>query len=178
MKQIPLTQGKFALVDDEMFDYLSNWKWFAVKAGGGYFYAARKSLIKNSNGELVRRNLFMHRVITGVTDPKKHIDHINHHTLDNQSSNLRICTASENGRNSTSQKNSSSKYLGVSWSKHSNKWRAAIVVNRKFIHIGFFNSETAAALKYNEFALKHFGDFANPNIIPESNLFTAQNAAI
>lgn len=178
MKQIQLTQGKVALVDDDLFEYLNQWKWYAQKRGKSYYYATRSENFKTPDGKYSCKTISMHRVITGAIDPKLHVDHINHCTLDNQRANLRVCTASENNKNVTSHKGSTSKYLGVCWYGRCKRWITNISVNGKLKHLGYFTDEIQAAEKYNEAALKFHGAFANLNVIPESNLLTAQNAAI
>jgi hypothetical protein len=176
MKQIPLTQGKFALVDDDMFDYLSQWKWQAQKMGKGYYYATRSERFEKPNGKYSYKKISMHRVIAGASDAKFLVDHINHITLDNRKENIRICTFAENCKNRSSAKNSSSNYLGVSLRRKSNRWQSHIWINGRSKHLGYFDSEIQAALKYNAAAIIHHGQFANLNVIPESNSFTPQNA--
>jgi hypothetical protein len=178
MKEIPLTQGQFALVDDVDFEWLSRWKWCAMKHTSNGYYAGRTVQFKKPNGRYSTKTILMHRVILGLTDGKTHTDHINHNTLDNQKINLRECTPAENQRNSTSQKNSSSKYLGVGWNKAAKKWRSQLIIAGKYKYLGSFTCEIKAALAYNEAALEYFGEFANLNIIPESNLLTYQKSAV
>ncbi len=88
------------------------------------------------------------------------VDHRDRNKLNNRKSNYRYCTNKENVRNSGISKNNVSGYKGVSWDKLKQKWRAAIMVNRKSIHLGRFISKIKAAKKYNEAATKHFGEFA------------------
>jgi len=92
-KEIILTQGKVAIVDDDMYDYLNQFKWHAVKQSGK-FYARRH--IKSSNPNI---KILIHR---DVMKPEKGfvIDHIDGNTLNNQKDNLRICTHAQNIRNS------------------------------------------------------------------------------
>lgn len=93
------------------------------------------------------------------------VDHENRNQLDDRIENLRAATHSENSRNRTSHKNSSSKYLGVSWFKNYQKWKACIEVNDSGIFLGNFELESDAALAYNKAAVKYFKEFANLNII-------------
>ncbi len=178
MKQIPLTQGKFALVDDDMFEELGKFKWYAKKYKGDDYYAARTVNVRREDGKMSATTILMHREIIGASRPEQLVDHVNHFTLDNRVKNLRIATHSQNGKNRRSAKNSTSRFLGVTFSNCRNKWIAQIKIDGKNRHIGSFDSEIQAALKYNEAAKIHHGDFANLNIIPESSLFTAQNIAI
>jgi len=152
MKQISLTQGKYALVDDKDFGYLNQWKWFASFDGCNWYACRKGGVIK------------MHRVILGLQKgDKQKVDHINHNGLDNCRCNLRICTQAQNCQNRKPYKNSSSKYKGVSWYSITKKWRARIKLKRKEIHLGYFDSETLAAKTYDEKAKILFGDFAKLN---------------
>ncbi len=153
MKQIPLTQGKFALVDDEDFEYLNQWKW-CVSADN---YAKRGVWI---DGKVKCR--YMHRLIMRINDRKVFIDHKDHNGLNNQKENLRLATHSQNSMNTTAQKQSVSKYLGVSLSKK-NPWTAQIGFNGIQKYLGGFNNEIDAAKAYNEAAIKYHGEFANLN---------------
>lgn len=156
MKQIPLTQGKFALVDDEDFEELNKYKWYWDR------YYARRSMPRTSKGN--QQGSKMHRVI--INTPKgMHTDHIDGNKLNNQKSNLRICTNAENCRNSGKRKNNHSGYKGVHWFARGKKWKSCICVNYKIIHLGSFDNKIDAAVSYNEAAKKYFGEFAHLNII-------------
>lgn len=158
MKKIPLTQGKFALVDDDDFEHLSQWRWNLVRG-----YAARQGRREVVNGKIKREAVYMHSYI--VKAPKgKLTDHINGIVLDNRRQNLRIATRSQNGMNMKKVRGRS-KYKGVYWDHFSKKWRSGIKVNRKTIHIGRYDDEKKAAESYNFAAIKHFGEFASLNII-------------
>lgn len=156
MKQIQLDKGKFALVDDSDYEWLSKIKWRAHNPSGkdgGNFYA----LTGRCGGA-------MHRLITHCPDGFL-VDHINRDTLDNRRSNLRICTHTENVRNTRplSTKRSNSRFLGVDLDRAGKKWVARISFNSKKIHLGTFNTEVQAATAYDFAAINHFGKFANLN---------------
>lgn len=159
MKEISLNKGRVALVDDNMFDYLNQWKWYAWKWGYS-FYAIRNIPATNSQP---RTSVKMHRIIMQIDDRKTHIDHIDQNGLNNQINNLRTCSRSQNMANRKSRKNSTSKYLGVSFNKQKNKWVAQIGKNGKIYHIGVFYSEKEAAQAYNLKANEVHGAFANIN---------------
>lgn len=112
MKRIQLTKNKFAVVDDFDFEELSKYSWCASDSGNNKFYAHKKS---NS------KTVLMHRLILNINDKNVEVDHINHNTLDNRRCNLRVCSRTQNNRNKSSHKNSTSKYLGVSLDKARNK---------------------------------------------------------
>ncbi len=158
MKQIPLSQGLFALVDDEDFEELNKYKWCAYKSKNT-FYALRNSLYKDNKK---RHIIQMHRVILGLNDLEIKCDHIDHNGLNNQKYNLRPSTNAENCKNQKAR-NGTSKYKGVCWCKKRNKWRANIRVNDKQVYIGHFNNEIDAAKSYDEMAKLHYKEFAYLN---------------
>lgn len=157
MKLIKLTNGMHAQVDDEDYDKLKNYRWYFYKNGNNYYTLTN---IKQ-NGRYVTKQ--MHVMIMG-TPKGMHTDHIDGNGLNNQKSNLRICSCAENTWNSRSIIGSS-RYKGVNWHKETRKWQAKICVNRKQIHLGVHSSEKEAALAYNEAAKKHHGKFARLNEI-------------
>jgi hypothetical protein len=160
-KEIKLTQGKVAIVDDADFEYLNQWKWCARKdSKNGKFYAIRSTYI---DGKC--KTLLMHRVIVNNNDSKMHTDHCNGFTLDNRKINLRICTNSQNQMNKKTQINNKSGHKGVYFYKIANKWRSVIKINKVVYHLGYFLNKIDAAKAYNEAAIKYFGQFANLNII-------------
>lgn len=164
MKLIPLSAtsktigGKyFAKVDDEWYDYLMQWKWHVRTKHG--IYAQR---VENRN-----ITISMHRVIMGVTDPKLHVDHIDHDSLNNQKSNLRICTPSQNQMNRKKNKNGSSPYRGVSIHIRKTydkpKWIAIITSHKKRHYLGIFDTAEEAAREYDKYSKILNGEFANFN---------------
>lgn len=162
MKQIALTQGQYAIVDDADYEELSKYKWYAQKRNSGNFYAARTFFGENNK----RYEVYMSRQILGLEKGDlRQADHQNHNTLDNSRINLRVCTQQENLMNQESALNTTSRFKGVHWYKRSKKWRAQIVINKKVKHLGYFIYEKLAALAYNEAAKKYFGEFANLNLI-------------
>jgi hypothetical protein len=159
MKEIQLTQGKVALVDDEDYEYLMQWKWFANKKGST-FYAVR-SLHSNN----VRKTIFMHRLITNNINTKMQTDHLNGNGLDNRKINLRICTTSQNSMNRGLQINNTTGFKGVNYDKFSNKFRAQIRVNNIYKNLGYYIDPKDAARAYNAAAIKLHGEFAKLNEI-------------
>jgi hypothetical protein len=140
VKEISLTQGKVALVDDEDFDQLNQFKWFAHK-NKNTFYSERVS--QRINGK--QRSICMHSVIIG-TGIGFVTDHINGNGLDNRRVNLRIVTNRENCQNLHIGK--SSKYPGVSWNKVHCKWQSAVRISGMRKHLGYFINEIDASKAY------------------------------
>ena len=156
MKEIKLTKGLITQVDDDMFEYLNQFKWHAKKDDRTY-YVARLSKVEEGH-----KTIRMHRQITNC--PKGlEVDHIDHNGLNNQKYNLRICNHSQNQCNRKG--NGSSKYLGVSIEKNGNykRIRASIQTNKKSINLGCFYTEKQAALAYDQKAKELHGEFANLN---------------
>jgi len=153
MKIIRLTKGYAALVDDEDFALLSQFKWNAKECANSV-YAKRK---------VQGKDLTMHRAILGITDPQVKIDHIDGSGLNNQRCNLRIATSHQNQHNRRLNKNSTSGFKGVTWRKDLNKWNAALEINTKRFHLGYFECPLQAAHAYDMAAVRHFGEFAHCN---------------
>lgn len=135
MREIPLTQGKVALVDDCDYEYLNQWKWCAHNHGYT-FYAVRTS---RKSGK--QDTILMHRIVgkrMGL-DMSLEVDHIKRNGLNNQRRNLRSATDSQQKQNQSIQKNNISGYRGVSWNKQTCKWRAEIWYSKKHIFLGYFD---------------------------------------
>ncbi len=164
MKKIKLTQRKYALVDDEDFEYLNQFKWFAIK-NGHTFYAARSVWLRN---ELKEIQSLMHREI--IHTPKgKMTAHLDGNGLNNRKYNMRVCSNKENQQNRQTVRGKS-KYKGVYLHKQKDRqkvyfyWSAQIKGDKE-MHLGSFKTEKEAALAYNKKAKELFGEFAYLNKI-------------
>lgn len=154
MKEIQLTQGKIAIVDDEDYDLVSKHKWHYIRkqcSSPGY-----------ASTHIDRKCISMHRLIV-VASGGKVIDHKNGDTLDNRRSNLRICEHRENIRNQRKRKPSLSKYKGLAKGKGRKYWQVQIGVNGKKITVGNFEDEEEAARAYDKAARQYYGEFAATN---------------
>lgn len=162
MKQIPLTKGQVALVDDEDYEELSKYKWNSlwVKSMGSFY--AQRSIWKDEFGK--RNNIYMTRQIMGVIDPNIKVDHRDHCTLNNQRNNLRVCSDSQNLQNQKKKPDCSSKYKGIFLNRINGSWRSYIHIpapgRSEKLCLGSFESEIDAAKAYDEAAKKYFGQFA------------------
>jgi len=157
IREIELTRGKVAIVDDDMFDELNRHKWYAAWIDG-HWYAMR------IGPRPKRHKISMARTIMDA-QPGELVDHRdNEATLDNRRSNLRICTASQNAANSKKRANCSSKYKGVYWHKPSGKWLVQIGIHGKRIHLGYFDNEDDAGRAYNRAAIEQWGEFARTSM--------------
>lgn len=154
-KQIQLTKGKTAIVDDEDYERVNRHGW--VVSGKRTLYA---------HATIGGKSVYMHRLILAAPQGA-HVDHINGNTLDNRKENLRVCTRSQNSANSRKYRlqAATSKYKGVSFYTRYNKWVASIKAQGKQHFLGYFSEEKEAAIAYNRAALNLHGQFARLNQI-------------
>lgn len=156
MKEIQLTQGKVALVDDDWYKELNKFKWYAhYSSHTKSFYAERKSMLLGK-----QKTIRMHRIVAGTHDGMQ-TDHIDGDTLNNQSDNLRTCTRAQNLCNSGRQTNNTSDFKGIRAS--GKKWRSRIRIDGKLIHLGYYLTPEEAARAYDEAAKELHGEFARLN---------------
>jgi len=149
MKKIELTQGKFALVDDDDYKELSKYKWCYSDG-----YAVR------TGPRPLQERIIMHRVVNR-TPFGLITDHINHNRLDNRKDNLRTCDKSKNGMNRGKNKNNTSGYKGVHFKKDKDKWCARITIGRKIIFLGYFDNPEKASNAYHNAAINIHKEFAS-----------------
>lgn len=151
-KEIKLTKGMVALVDDIDYDWLNRWKWCAVK-GHKTFYAFRKS---------GNKDIQMHTLIISGAE---RVDHKDGDGLNNQRVNLRRATHQQNLMNRGAPINNKSGYKGVSFDRFTGRWVAKIGVSGKHLNIGRFDTPEEAALAYNAAAERFYGEFSYKNEI-------------
>jgi hypothetical protein len=157
-RRIPLTQGRFAIVDPQDYQRLSKYKWRLCRTKGKSVLYAERS-IRLPGGKYSR--LLMHRQLIGT--PEGYIiDHINGCGLDNRRANLRLATVAQNAWNSK-KRNPRSGYKGVWLAKDKGLWRAAIVCHGRRIHLGYFTDKIDAAKAYDDAAIKYYKEFASLN---------------
>jgi HNH endonuclease len=151
VREISLTQGKSAIVDDEDFEWLmQRGKWYAYKSGGT-FYAMRT---ERSSGKKV--TIKMHRLIMGA-EKGQFVDHCDGNGLNNSRDNLRLCSRSENACNQRIRRDNSTGFKGVHFYKGGRKFQARIAVNGRQTHIGLFSDPIEAAKTYDAAALLFHG---------------------
>jgi hypothetical protein len=160
IRQVPISRGLFALVDDVDYESISKHVWTAQGTRrAGMFYAARYE---------GKKYIYMHRAILGLKSGQL-CDHINGDGLDNRRENIRKCDTRQNNQNSRKPiSGKTSIYKGVSYDKASRKYYACIRVDGKSKRLGLYSSEIDAAKAYDAAAKKYFGEFARLNFKKEA----------
>ena len=148
MKLIPLTQGMFAMVDDDDYEELIKFKWYYANG-----YACRK--LSRKLGHIT---ILMHLELLGASSFAKQGDHKNGNPLDNRRNNLRPATKPQQSFNKKLRSDNSTGFKGVSIDK--GRFRARIHINKKEILIGYYDTAEKAYEAYCEAAKKYHGDFA------------------
>jgi len=138
---ISLTNGGFALVDSDLFEFLNGWNWFETKKG----YIRRSGY----------GNVHLHELVN-CTPRDRLTNHINGFRHDCRRRNLESVTDAENAQYRSKSTGTTSRFKGVSWYPKSQKWMAYIYVNRVRVHLGYFFYEEDAARAYDEAARKFF----------------------
>jgi hypothetical protein len=149
---IPLTRGKFAIVDDEDFKRLSKFKW--TYSDG---YAIR---FVGKRGE--QKKIYMHREITNAPEDME-VDHVHGNRSDNRKSELRLCTRKQNDTNSTIRSDNTSGFKGVTYRKDRKVWWAQIFHDGHWEFLGSYKSPEDAAKAYDVAATKYFREYAKLN---------------
>ncbi len=147
---IPLTQGKFAIVDDSDYEWLMQWKW---TFNCGYAVRVYRKYPKQFK---VR----MHRLIAGTPEGME-TDHINRNKLDNRRSNLRVCSSQINRMNRNVQANSTTGFKGVSFIKRENKFVAYIGSRKTRKYIGRFDNPIDAHTAFVEAEKRKFTELCS-----------------
>lgn len=163
MREIQLTQGKVAIVDDSDYELLSAFKWQAQRGRRGNWYAVRT--VKRG---AKRITLGMHREITAA-EPGVEVDHKDHDGLNNQRENLRLCCHHLNGANRV-HPISSSGYRGVSWHKSKKVWQAKARNKNKYVYVGQFDDPREAAIARDKVVAQIYGEFAILNFPEGANV--------
>lgn len=141
---VPLTQGRFALVDEADWPSVSGFSWCV-----------------DSSGYAMGRQGRLHNFLMGA----KGIDHVNGNKLDNRRANLRVATLAQNGHNRGKNPNGTSGFKGVSFCKQTGRWTAKILANGRTRWLGRHDTAEEAARAYDIAAQELHGEFARPNSV-------------
>ncbi len=163
MKQIELSgergHGKYALVDDEDFEILRQYKWNITAKG----YAKRRGRVSEERATVAMHQTVLEGLLGRPLLASEFPEHANGNPLDNTRSNLRLANAAENARNRKLQANSSTGYIGVFRRTDSGRYMAHIMIDGKKKSLGTFATPQEAAVVRDRAARKHFGEFARLN---------------
>lgn len=154
---IPLPCGSVALVDVGDLHHVQASKWRYMERNAG-----KKYIVRGPRKDGIR---YLHRLIMGA-QPGQIVDHINGDTLDNRKANLRFVTRAQNNTNRTVKRGGTSRFKGVQLCKSTGRWRAMISDGARYMHIGRFDSECAAAYAYDLASIRIHGDFGRRNFLP------------
>lgn len=143
MEKIQLTQNQYASVNNEDYERLNKFKWYALKVGKRFYAIRHSSSIKEKS-----YSILMHHVVLGRPPKGFEIDHIDGCGTNNCKENLRFVTRRQNSQNR--KEKGSSRYPGVYWNKPSKRWLAQIWANNKRKHIGCFTNEIDAFNAYKQ----------------------------
>lgn len=152
--RLPLTQGQFAIIDEQDAPRVAKHKWFARKER--IIWYAYTNVVIKGHRTVITLHRFLLDFPSGLT-----VDHINGNGLDCRRSNLRVCTNTENVRNMKRRKDNASGFKGVNL--HKGRWRAYITIDGHQKSLGYYDSPADAARAYDSAALIHFGQFARTN---------------
>lgn len=144
MKKIELTRGLCAIVDDEDYEMLSKYSWYAHRSGHTY-YAGRA--VRKDDKDCKKSRVFMHNVLLKTKEGQV-VDHVNHDGMDNRKENLRSVTPMQNCWNRLKRKTDgmTSRYMGVT--KRKDRWRAEIQSHGRNFYLGSYETEEEARDAY------------------------------
>jgi hypothetical protein len=157
-REIPLTKGQVAIVDADLFDFLSQWTWFARWSSFTRSSYAMRYVGNGRHGTLI----MMHRVVLGLPqgDPRQGDHRQTGQTLLNVRSNLRVSTPSQNQANQRRRRDNTSGFKGVTYVKKIAKWYAQIQKDGVKMNLGFHSTPELAHAAYREASVRLFGEFA------------------
>lgn len=149
MKEIPLTQGRVALVDDEDYECLASFRWCANRKGSTFYAVFRDH----------KKSTYMHRLLLSAPADML-VDHISGDGLDNRRQNIRLATRAQNGMNRGRPANNTSGFKGVHFEVRTGRWRADIASEGGSKCLGRFPDPEEAYAAYCDAAKELHGEFA------------------
>jgi len=155
--EIITKSGDTIVYDDDDHELVSKYRWH-IKRVAKKRYAAGRLIPGRSDAKIIQ----MHRLIMGVLKNRRiTVDHVNGNGLDNRRENLRLCSIHQNSHNAV--RITSHGFVGISYQKAHNKWRASICYKGKRIYLGEYDQPEEAAAVYDSHARKYFGPMAKVN---------------
>jgi hypothetical protein len=156
---IPLTRGKFAIVDESDYPLVCDYRWRAQQRSVFEPWYARTDIVARTSTSPAQTRL-LHDLITPWTGT----DHANGDGLDcRRQLNLREATPTQNSQNKGKSRRNKSGFLGVHWCEAAKKWRASISLRGRETHLGVFTDPVKAALARDNATRQHFGGFGRYN---------------
>jgi hypothetical protein len=152
---VPLSQGKFAIIDAGDANRVLGFNW-SYRQHRGREYAIRAL----PGG---RRNVFMHVELMGPLPDGFEVDHIDGNGLNNRRNNMREATRHQNMHNARGRRVSRSGYKGVSLNACSGRWIARIFLEGRQRSLGCYDTAEEAARAYDAAAREAWGEFAFAN---------------
>jgi hypothetical protein len=155
-------------IDEASLPIFNSYKWQIETQPNNCTYLIRSYM--QSNG--IRTTIKLHRLLAGATTIKDGmvynlgvlVDHKDRNTFNNTIDNLRFSTKSQNAMNSKLCSRSTSGHKGVSWKQDKQKWKAYLTLNKKQIHLGYYDKiEDAIEARING-ARDIFGEFFAENV--------------
>lgn len=162
-----LPTGQVVTIDDVDAPKLDGYGWTIERREHTLYVVGERG------PRVARERVYLHRIIMAAK-PGELIDHRDRDGLNNRRSNLRRSTKSGNAANTAKRGGGVSRYKGVGWDSRRKAWRARIMVDCHDYHLGYFDSEAAAAAAYDRAALSHFGEHAVLNAARDEGLAKAR----
>lgn len=152
---VTLTRGYEAVIDRRDISLVDGRNWSVLISGRRKAKYACRVVVTDVGQKMI----LLHRVIIGAQQGQE-VDHIDGDGLNNQRSNLRICTRSENTRNTGRRADNKSGFKGVFFETRAGRWRSEIRTNGKARYLGYFDSPEEAHQAYVAAAAEDHGSFA------------------
>jgi hypothetical protein len=157
---IPLTCGYFTVIDEIDREVATGKLQAAISKTSTKTYATKAMMTPSGRRPVRLHRLIMERVLGRPLLPTEHIDHADGDGLNNQRSNLRLCTKATNAVNSKRRSDNQSGYKGVCFHPFSGLWRAYIRAEGKQHSLGYYKTPQEAHKAYKVAAVKFYGEFA------------------
>jgi len=154
---VALTKGYWMMVDWFDLPIIALFRWCVATSLGKVYVTT------SVPGAKPRKQVYLHRLLLGITDGKVKVDHSDGSGLNNKRSNLRRATHAENMHNQKLNIKSTTGFKGVSPAKEAGQFQSYIHVNGKMIYLGCRPTAEQAAALYDAAAIKYHGAFARTN---------------